>query len=104
LPVIWAHEILRYSQVIPEGPELRAVFNKLSRMQRHSVDVGDVFGEAQASVLLGRVYLLDQQPHLAVEEFLRAIELNRLLADGSVGGEASFGLSHCEDLVPGQAN
>jgi hypothetical protein len=104
LPMIWEQELLRYWQVIPEDSDLAELFAKFSRMQRHSIDVGDLLGEARASVLIGRIYLLDNQPHLATEEFLRASELNRLLNDRSTGTAAAFGLSDCENVIPGQAD
>jgi len=103
LPVIWNQEIERHSMVIDEEQDLMPIYRKYSRMRRHSIDIGDVLGEAMASLIIGRLFLLDQQSHLAVEEFLRVKELDRLLMNGELTKNANWFLSHCENLVTGQA-
>lgn len=90
LPVIWQQELLRHTHFIDEHGDIVGLGRRLMRMRRHSVDVGDVLGEAISGLQLGRVYLLDQQPGLAMEEFLRVQQLNRVLRDERLGKESAW--------------
>jgi hypothetical protein len=82
--------------IINEEADLVPIYHRLARMLRHAVDVGDVLGEAQLSLQIGRLYLLDQQPGLATEEFLRVRELNRLLRRKDLAANVIFFLPACE--------
>lgn len=95
LPVVWRQEIQRHAHVIDEHADLVPIYRRISRIRRHAIDIGDVRGEALCSVQIGRLYLLDQQAGLATEEFLRVIELNRLLSDPQLSKEADFFLAGC---------
>ena len=99
LPNIWGQELFRHMHFIDEEANLVPIYHRLARMLRHSVDVGDVLGEAQLSVQIGRLYLLDQQPGLAMEEFLRARELNRLLGRKDLADNVDFFLPGCEQRI-----
>jgi hypothetical protein len=90
LPMLWQQELFRHMHVIDEEVNLVPIYHRLARMLRHSVDVGDVLGEAQLTVQIGRLYLLDQQPGLATEEFLRVRELNRLLRRKDLEDNVNF--------------
>ena len=50
-------------------------------------------------MLVGRLYLLDRQPELATEEFLRVQELNRLLNDDELARGARFFLDGCKPHI-----
>jgi hypothetical protein len=99
LPKLWQQELVRHMDFIDEEVDLAPIYNRLRRMQRHSIDVGDVLGEAQLAVQIGRLYLLDQQPGLALEEFLRVRELNRLLRRKDLARNVEFFLPGCEQRI-----
>lgn len=99
LPVVWQQEIMRHEDVIDEDAPLAPVHRRLSRMRRYSVDVGDVRAEALLCVQIGRLFLLDQQPGLAMEEFLRARELCRLLEDERIASDADFFIDGCRARI-----
>lgn len=72
---------------------------RMMQCQRFSVDLGGVLGEAQTTLILGRMYLLDGQHQLAVEEFMRVIELDRIVNSPWLLGEARRFLRHCADMI-----
>lgn len=99
LPVIWQQELMRQEDLIDEDGDFVTVGRRLMRIRRHAIDVGDVLGEAMAGLQLGRVYLLDQQPGLAMEEFLRVRELNRILRSERLGTHAAGFIEETEPYV-----
>jgi len=95
-PRLWSQALGTLTNYIDDDYRVvSALHNKVQRMQRFAVDVGDVLGEAQATLILGRLYLINQQYENAMIEFLRVQELNRIVNRPNLFFEATGYLKHC---------
>lgn len=78
-PLLWSQAI-RGFEVIDDDPQVLLILhNRIRKMKRFCVDMGDVLGEAQATLISGRMNSIDRQFQVAIEEFLRVRELQRIV-------------------------
>jgi len=80
LPALWTSALLSLHNFVDAEGQLGFIaLDRGERLVRFAVDMGDVEGEAQATVAMGRLYAGVEQPQLAATEFRRVAELNRVL-------------------------
>ena len=99
-PVLWAQAVRATYSVIDDDPQVLLVLHDRNcRVRRFCVDLGDVFGEAQATLISARMYAIDREYQIAIEESLRVIELNRILDQPELTFEAARNLDYCRGQI-----
>jgi hypothetical protein len=99
-PRLWSQALGTLTNYIDDDFRVvNALYYKIQRMQRYFVDVGDVLGEAQATLKLGRLLLINDEFENAMVEFLRVLELNRIISQPNLVSEAKWYLRHCERRI-----
>jgi hypothetical protein len=84
--VVWRHLLRSKTAGFAEENRSRvaAMEVQTSRMLRYAVDVGDVYGEAEASFLLGQIFEWQDRIAEAAEVFIRTLELGQLIELGEL--------------------
>lgn len=99
-PVLWSQAVTSIYHAIDDDPQVLLVLHdRISRIKRFCVDLGDVLGEAQTTQISGRMYSIDEQYQIAIEEFLRVQELHRILDETGLMFDTLMNLNHCTDQI-----
>jgi hypothetical protein len=99
-PVLWAQAVRTTYNVIDDDPQVLLVLHDRNRrVKRFCVDLGDVLGEAQTTLTSARMYAIDHEYQIAIEESLRVIELNRILDQPELTFEATRNLGYCRGQI-----
>src|SRR5262249_14346034 len=92
-PALWTSALLSLGNFVDaEGPLGFVALDRGERLIRFAVDMGDVEGEGQATLAMGRLYAGIDQPQMAATEFRRVAELNRVLKRSYLDKELVLGL------------
>lgn len=99
-PVLWSQAVAGIYDAIDEDPQVLLILHdRISRIKRFCVDLGDVLGEAQTTQISGRMYSIDRQYQIAIEELLRVEELHRILGDTGLTLDTKMNLKYCADQI-----
>lgn len=99
-PRLWNQSLQAMTDVLDDDPQMLIVLNdRVRKLQRFTVDLGDVLGEAQSTLISGRIYMLDEQYQIAIEEFLRVLELDRIVNQPDLSSQAQMYLIYCIEQV-----
>ena len=99
-PILWSQAVAGIYDAIDEDPQVLLILHdRISRIKRFCVDLGDVLGEAQTTQISGRMYSIDRQYQIAIEEFLRVEELHRILGDTGLMLDTKMNLKYCTDQI-----
>jgi len=99
-PVLWSQAVAGIYHAIDDDPQVLLILHdRISRIKRFCVDLGDVLGEAQTTQIAGRMYSIDQQYQIAIEEFLRVQELHRILDETGLMFDTMMNLNYCTDQI-----
>jgi ribosomal protein L31E len=99
-PVLWEQAVWSMCSIIDDDPQVLLVLHDRNRrIKRFCVDVGDVLGEAQTTLISAKMYAMDRQYQIAIEEALRVIELDRILDRPKLASKAVNNLKHWTDQI-----
>ena len=99
-PILWSQAVASMYDVIDDDPQVLLILHdRISRIKRFCVDLGDVLGEAQTTQISGRMYSIDRQYQIAIEELLRVEELHRILGDTGLMLDTKMNLKYCTDQI-----
>ena len=84
---------------IDDDPQVLLMLHDRIRIQRFCVDLGDVRGEAQTTQMSGRMYAIDKQYQIAIEELLRVEELHRIFKETELMLDTMINLKYCTDQI-----
>lgn len=99
-PIIWGQWMMSLMYVIDDDPRVYPIlFKRLSTLRQESIYVGDILGEALATHLIGRIYLIEKQYNQAAFEFIRTDELHRILKFSEVLEDNNTYLNYCSEQI-----
>jgi hypothetical protein len=99
-PILWGQAVAGIYDVIDDDPQVLLILHdRISRIKRFCVDLGDVRGEAQTTQISGRMYSIDEQYQIAIEELLRVEELHRILGETGLMLDTMMNLKYCTDQI-----
>ena len=99
-PILWSQAVASIYDAIDDDPRVLLVLHdRIRRIKRFCVDLGDVLGEAQTTQISGRMYSIDKQYQIAIEELLRVEELHRILGETGLMLDTKLNLKYCTDQI-----